>query len=486
MTDPEDDLPPPPHSRLRRLRKLARWCGGAVAMVVLVLFVGRWQVGRVGQRELDRVTQRLDAEEPGWRLDAILAERARHVPPPANEDLNARVLALAGEVPEPWNEWQEELTRTRWQQGRAHNHRPDKDGLAHAAKMAEPTRTLRDRAVDLRRAQRPGTYPLTVGPDPVATLLPHLAQARRVVAVLEYDARWEALHGNPNRGIAAARAALAVARSFGDEPVLLSQMTRFSCARAAADSAMQTLAWGEPTDELAELQAELLTEADVPWFRYGMRGERAMLDHFFTGVENETIPLESLFNYAGFGAPEPAHYVAFRAYKALLPGDRAKCLEICSQCVAVSNLPPHEQLPALKKIQISSGPPIDIRYTVMRRMIPAFERIAERALQTRADLLAASVCLACERHRIKTGRFPRELAELVPAFLPAVPVGPFDCQPPVYRVYPDRVAVTYFWPNSPPSSPSKELDESGTGQRAGYQLWNPDQRRAPAEEMNDP
>lgn len=480
MTETEDDLPPPRRSRLHWFRKLAKWCGGAVAVVALVLFVGRWQVGRVGQRELDRTTQRLDAEEPGWRLDAILAERARRTPP-AGADLNSQVLALAGEVPEGWDGWQTELLGTGWQREYPNNRRPDAKALAQAAKMADPTRTLRAHATELRRAS-PGSYPFTVGPDPVAVSLPHIERARRVAAVLGYDARWEVLDGKANRGIAAARAALAVARSFGDEPMLLSQMVRASCARAAADTAMQMLAWGQPTDELAELQAELLAEADVPWFRCGMRGERAMLDHFFTGVENGTIPLESLFDYAGLGAPEPAHHVAFRAYKVLLPGDRAKCLEICSQCVAASNLPPHEQLPALKKVQI----PSDIRYTVVRRMFPAFERVAEVALKARAGLLAAGTCLACERYRIKTGRFPRELTELVPEFLPAVPVGPFDGQPPAYQMYADHVTVSFFRPGAAPrgSEHPEEFHGDGTGHRTGYRLWNPDQRQAPAEEKD--
>ena len=64
MTDPDEDFaPPPPRSRFRRLRKFALWTLGGFAAVALVLYLGRWQVGRVGKQRLRVETARLDAAD---------------------------------------------------------------------------------------------------------------------------------------------------------------------------------------------------------------------------------------------------------------------------------------------------------------------------------------------------------------------------------------------------------------------------------------
>ena len=198
----------------------------------------------------------------------------------------------------------------------------------------------------LARTGRGGRFPLTFADDPIATLLPHLDKCRQVAALLQYDGYLAAIEKKPNRGIRAARAALAVARTIGDEPLLISQLVRIACAAVAAQTALQVIAWGEPTEGLAGLQTELLAEADVAHFRIGIRGERAMLDKAFRGLEDGTITAEHWFVYAGIQKPGPEDYAAFRAYRALIPGDHAKALEILTAYCAAADLPPHERVAA--------------------------------------------------------------------------------------------------------------------------------------------
>src|SRR5205814_415827 len=112
-----------------------------------------------------------------------------------------------------------------------------------------------------------------------------------------------------------------------------------------------------PTEGLAELQAELLAEADANHFHLGMRGERAVLDRVFRGLEDGTIPAEHWFVYVGIQKPEPHHYAYYRSYRALIPGDHAKALELATKYVEASNLPPHERVAALKRVEIPKGPP---------------------------------------------------------------------------------------------------------------------------------
>ncbi len=491
MTDDEDFTPPPPRSRFHWLRKLTRWCLVFVAVLALVVVVSRWQVGRVGQRQLDATTQRLDAEDPGWRLDAILDDRKKHEPA-EQENAAPDVLRLAEDLPKEFREWQKSDHAPRFWQRNPKNHLPPPDAIEAARKVGTPMFFVRTEALRLRD-KRAGQFPLAINNDSLATTLPHLDKSRQILSLLQFDGYLATVekNKNPNRGISAARAALGVARAIGNEPLFVSQLVRMAGGKVAAQTAMQVLAWGEPTDGLAELQAELLAEADVPWFRIGMRGERAFLDKVFQGLSDGTITPEQLFRYAGSQEPGPQHYVAFRTYKALLPGDRAKCLQLCTEYVEASRLPPHEQVAALKTVVMPAALPDDFRYMITRLLTPACEKIAEAGLRTRADLLAAAMCVGCERFRLKHGRFPRDLAELTPAFLATVPLSPFDGKPIRYRVYPDRVAVYSFWANAPyklDNQPDDIREGDTTGTSFGYRVWNPDKRGLPAmvEEKKDP
>ncbi|MCI0705442.1 MAG: hypothetical protein L0241_30650 [Planctomycetia bacterium] len=484
--DFDDTEPKPEPTRRGGFRRFLLRAGIVLGVIVLLLFVSRWQIGRLGQRKLDVTTQRLDATEPGWRLDAILAERAKNAPRPEQNSAQA-VLDIAERIPKESRDLHHAGDEV-WPGKYSTNHLPPQKAVEVFLKRGRETAGVRAEAIRLRE-KRSGQYQIHFKDDPLSTLLPHLEKARNVAALLELDACLAGLEKKPNRGILAARAALAVGRSIGDEPLLISQLVHMACAKIGAQSAMQVIAWGEPTEGLAELQAELLEEADFPFFRHGIRGERAMIDKMFTGLDNGTITIDQALMYFQIGKPGPQHYAAFRTYRAFIPGDHAKSLDLLTQYAEAAKLPPHEQLPALRKVVMPKGPPDDFRYIITRLMIPACDKVAEASLRTRADLLSAATCIACERFRLKHGRWPNDLAELTPAFLPAVPMNPFDGKPIRYRKFEDRIAVYCFWANTRnrniPDSP--DFSEPGVkGAGIGYRLWNTDQRGLPAKDPPQP
>jgi hypothetical protein len=52
-----------------------------------------------------------------------------------------------------------------------------------------------------------------------------------------------------------------------------------------------------------------------------------------------------------------------------------------------------------------------------------------RGAQTSTSLPALLIAIAAERYRLKTDRFPAQLADVTPDYLQAVPLDPFDGQP---------------------------------------------------------
>jgi hypothetical protein len=428
------------------------------------------------------MTTELNATDPGWRLDDIEAARLKAAPPAEKNTAN-EVLRLLENFPP---EWQEYRGFREWEWGPITNYQPSFMELAWLLgghKFTEEVRALmRNQLLKPESlACSAGHYSVIQNDNPLMTLLPHLQRARSVLDLVDYDARLSVMEGKANRGIGSARVGLVVARSIGDEPSLISQLVRIASARVAVHTALQVLAWSEPKEGLVELQKELRAEADVPWLQYGLRGERGMIDKLFEGLKTGKIDYKDIgvFGVQSIGT---AHQVGFRVYKAMLPGDQAKSLEILTQYLEASKLPPHELKAAMEQIKLPPRPPEDIRYIGTSLIIPACAKIAEAGLRCRADLLTGSVAIACERFRQVKGHWPESLSDIPKDILPEIPLDPFNGKPIQYKKFEDGSGVAVFSIGEDLDAKRKfnlELDDPVVGLGRGWKLWNKELRRQP-------
>jgi hypothetical protein len=451
-------------------------------IVVGILTLAGWGTriyfGRLGTERLDAVSAKLDAEEPGWRLDAILAQRQQQAPP---KDQNAAepILAIGDRLSHEKNkEWADWRRAEGFQDRDRSNHRLPPDWIKHLGDIRDHTARDREDARRLRTFTA-GYYPLTIGDNPYTVLLPHIDKARQVLSLLEYDALLAAADNDPDAAIRSAHAALNVSGSIGDEPFLISQLVRMSCDNVAAQAALQALAWGEPRQGLAELQAAFAAEADVPWFLNGVRGERALLDRIFTGLASGKLTLDD-FAVLGLQKPGPLDFAGFRLYKALIPEDHAAALRILSEYVAAARLPHHEQIAAFAKIKLPPRPPDDFRYIGTNLLLPASEKVADAGLRTRALLLAASCLTACERFRQSCGRWPASLDEIPTDILREVPCDPYDGRPLRFERLQDGITVYSVGPERPARTTQRPTELGPyTHHGIGWKLWDADQRGLP-------
>ena len=171
--------------RFRGFRKFTLWVVGIVSVIVLVAVVVCWQVGRIGQRQLDVATAKLDVDEPDWQLDAILDQRKK-AEPPVKENSAPLILELAERIPDDWRKWRNTDESAGFPARRADNRLPSQEAIAAAHNPAADTLVVRTDAIRLRD-QRTGQVPLTIAADPIASTLPHLDKCRVVVSLLQYD-----------------------------------------------------------------------------------------------------------------------------------------------------------------------------------------------------------------------------------------------------------------------------------------------------------
>ena len=75
-------------------------------------------------------------------------------------------------------------------------------------------------------------------------------------------------------------------------------------------------------------------------------------------------------------------------------------------------------------------------YLMSGMFLPALGKVVVRDAEGFVWLRTARIALATERFHLARERWPANLGELVPQYLPEVPVDPFDGQPIRYRLLP--------------------------------------------------
>jgi len=166
-------------------------------------------------------------------------------------------------------------------------------------------------------------------------------------------------------------------------------------------------------------------------------------------------------------------------------------LRMFQRAVEIARREPEEQAEPLRQLEGE----IDQRAAatrggdeeLARLLMPALGKVAASFRRDRAVLRGATVGLALERYRLATGRWPKELTELVPDYLPAVPTDPFDGRPMRYRPLSDGVIVYSVGPDGQDDGGAlnrKNVVVPGTD--LGFRLWDVTARRQPGAEALPP
>ncbi len=273
---------PPPRKRSR----IRRWLRAAfVAIVILLLglsYVLGMGVGEALKSGLAQATADADRDDPYWRIDDLLAHR---VPVPDAENSAPVVVKAAALLPEVMAD---DLTKPfeflrtcEWQLSVLDDDcrlASDDDALFREGrkKLAESLQVART----LVRCNN-GRFDPKLGPLLIDTPLPWILNVREVARLLAADCALRAHDKDLDGAFDSCRAMLNAARSIGDEPFLISQMTRLGTSKQAAKAARRVLGQGEASDlALASTQERLLDELEEPLIRFGLRASEPSSSNF--------------------------------------------------------------------------------------------------------------------------------------------------------------------------------------------------------------
>ena len=421
----------------------------AALVPVAYLLVERVQ----SQRTLHTVFAKLDADDPGWRLDDIVRDTNARLPP---DDRNPFVLAAAANDLLPIDA------------DKRFGDFPDRSksepnvmlGPAVKAKLLTAMRGMEpatDAARDLADLPDVGGNVVVMPPNPYSRSMQSWENLRNTAGVLWADAVLLAEDGKTDEAVRSVRAALGTARALGDDPSLVGQTIRIALASSACRAAESVMNLGEPDHGMAELQAEFLREAAVPKLRVGLHGERG-------------------------GAPQASElFIGPRLFGRT---DLACVLEVLTRYIEATHLPPERQAAAFAAVPVPAAR--DPRYTLTKLMVPAVALVAAAARRNQGELAAVAVGIACERYRRKFGQWPATLDDIPKDILAAVPTDPGDGKPLKFKRLADRIVVYSVGPDGIDHGGDLNDTTPQTQRDWGIRLYDVPHRRQPAPPAPDP
>ncbi len=217
---------------------------------------------------------------------------------------------------------------------------------------------------------------------------------------------------------------LASLLSLGDslrrEPSMIPYMMRISAVAISIDVLERMLGMASFTDqELCELDRMFIDASVKLDFTEAIVSERCEMIEVF----QDRSRLNNYINSQG----------TFLGVPGVMTTGLIDMLDYMADLSEATKLPPTERLVRFKAIDAEKGDLPFWHFIIKRGGIASLGRIGELDVRIHVHIRLAQIALAIERYRLATGHVPEQLEVLVPKYLDAVPIDPFDGQPIRYR-----------------------------------------------------
>jgi len=472
--------------RKDRRRGIWRWTKRilvVLALHVIVITIGfaiDWKLTRnAGQKKVDAITAKLDAEDPGWRFEDIGAEHNAKVPPPESNSAMKAVEIVKGfpKLEGPTTP-DVQSVRAKIDKDRLPNELPDAEAYDELEMRFAPyERGIAELAAWSASAPRGRLKIEYLGGSPMDIRLENTQHLRMASFALSWQAIRYSRRGKTAQSLATAMAGLHLVRSIDYEPLLITYLIRIAGGILPMNSVEQTLAWNADADDksLAALQELAWKESTNVSIKPSIRCERALMQHLFELIDRGEITVDDK-KPQGFD-------LGTQIFRQYIPANIAFVHEQCDEFLSILDLPSNQKATA---IQRWTFPPRTRENLLGHLLIPAMNKVALAELRYQAKCLCTAAGIACERRRLKHGKWPATLDDLAEFGIdPKALIDPFDGQPMRYRIVEDG-AVVYSVGTNGVDDDGDVVRREGTPDDVGFRLWNADKRKVPMPEKPKP
>jgi Bacterial type II secretion system protein G. len=280
-------------------------------------------------------------------------------------------------------------------------------------------------------------YPLdyTPGPD---TLLPHLGKLKKLAVIVRYKSFLESESGDTTNAVFDIENLCGMSQTLDQEPDMIAQLVRIALIAIAENSLEHSFNLSSLNEsELAGLASAFSQAEKTNLMRKALIGELALNAPVFQLVRSRPKSAVELVEGAQQVGGFSTHTLDFWLIRE--PGffratgfwdrDFLFYLNTLETNIALDNFPPPKSLVAadnFKKVDETVGRK---NYYLSKMFLGALSSAITKEASSFACLRTSIAAIAVERFRLAHGRLPENLNELVPQFLSAMPLDPFDGQP---------------------------------------------------------
>ncbi len=264
----------------------------------------------------------------------------------------------------------------------------------------------------------------------VDTRLPHLAKLKALGLAARDEGLLAIESGRTPEVTRAISTMLDFARTVEQEPDVIAQLVRVALVRMATSTLEHALTSSSLSDDkLSQLQSDFASGEKTGLMARALAADRGMFIPYFrlSWAELERFSqLDESGNTVTSGAPLPGRQPLLYRVTGFFERDLNFYLRAMETNIALASLPAPRSLAATNSIE-SQSREARRRFCIMSSMfLPALGKVVSREAEGFAWLRIAGAALAAKRFHLSQGRWPDNLGELVPQYLPELPVDPFD------------------------------------------------------------
>ena len=454
----------------RKSRRHWYLIGGFVLLLIGVVIGYYYLSGWMGDRRLAATYAALDVEDPNWRWPDLVASLPI---PPDDRNSAVQVLKVSDLLkPTPFSlggKWDAAANERALRFRNARLSAEQVEILDAAFGAIDPKALVEARKL---KDMPEGRYKIEIVANPFNQNLDYLQKNRELMNLLSHDVMRRAQEGDLDGAAESCQALLNATHSINDHPTFIGQLVRLAGEAVTLAAVERLLGQGQVSDvQLKPLQSLLQREADDNLLFHGVRGERALGHHVFSGIHDGKVSLSELL--AGIGGGKPATPSFGERMLDSFPGVITRgypdYLELMNEQVRAAKLKDAEQGEALGELDNKVR---QNRSVLVRMFMPAKIKLANASQRGKAMMRTAAV--AAERYRQQHNVWPSAFEELVEAkLLKEVPTDPYDGK--TLRLRPTKTGIVIYAVGPDGVDDGGKLDRNNPvapGSDIGIELWN--------------
>lgn len=314
-----------------------------------------------------------------------------------------------------------------------HERRMDRSKLAQARAMLGDHADLLAEMKTLASLPS-GRIPVQPPADWTAFMLPDLIHVRSARSLLRIRAYVHLADGEAKQAVRTIDPLFAIGGVLQPAPILYQHLVSLSVDAGALELIQDALHVATLDDAtLQHLSSQVRqreTRLSIVWT---LRGERSLA----AAIIDDPAAFD-LFGQPSNAVGSFAERMTARTF--VVRGNQRHMTEYMDRLIAVAD-DPFALLEAARDMHGPGRGSRLYRFTT-EQLAPSVARVCELHVRLIVNLRTADAAIAAERFRLAHGRFPAELAELVPDYLPAVPEDPHTGDP--LRLVSDEEGITIY------------------------------------------